>query len=206
MPLPLGRYQVYIESDAYASNLKQKMVGASGRRWWWMLLEEAQTNVLRWRLLGTELSTETSTPPHPPARLTPIHPTPPYGPLICGLVLVALRMHISPPSNTTHSALFCVTLLQICGSVLVALRMQYHEWWSRALVPGQHFVEVTHEEDHVCEQVGAVEVCGWVVGWTDSWLLGSRRGGPHWRAGVCGGGGVCVGARTVRVAVGSSGG
>lgn len=41
---------------------------------------------------------------------------------------------------------------QACGSLLVAPSMQFHEWWSRGLVPGQHYVRVTHEEDHVCEQ------------------------------------------------------
>ena len=49
--------------------------------------------------------------------------------------------------------------LQACGSVLVAPTFRFHEWWSRALVPGQHYVRVTHEEDHICEQARR-----WLVG------------------------------------------
>ncbi|PSC76631.1 O-glucosyltransferase 1-like [Micractinium conductrix] len=39
-----------------------------------------------------------------------------------------------------------------CGSVLLAPHPQHWEWFGRAMKPGQHYVEVTHEEDHVCEQ------------------------------------------------------
>jgi hypothetical protein len=42
----------------------------------------------------------------------------------------------------------------VCGSVLVALRMEYFEWYARGLEAGKHYVELTNEEDHVCEQVG----------------------------------------------------
>ena len=31
----------------------------------------------------------------------------------------------------------------MCGSPLLAPRMHYYEWYSRALVPGTHFVQVT---------------------------------------------------------------
>lgn len=30
----------------------------------------------------------------------------------------------------------------VCGSALLAPRMHYYEWWSRALIPGTHFVQV----------------------------------------------------------------
>ena len=30
-----------------------------------------------------------------------------------------------------------------CGSPVLAPRMTYYEWWSRALTPGVHFVEVS---------------------------------------------------------------
>jgi hypothetical protein len=30
----------------------------------------------------------------------------------------------------------------VCGSPLLAPRMRYYEWYSRALVPGTHFVQV----------------------------------------------------------------
>lgn len=30
----------------------------------------------------------------------------------------------------------------VCGSPLLAPRMHYYEWYSRALVPGTHFVQV----------------------------------------------------------------
>eukprot|EP00887_Chlorella_sp_A99_P007639 scaffold20.g7639.t1 len=40
-----------------------------------------------------------------------------------------------------------------CGSLLVALKMEYWEFYGRALQPGQHYVEITNEEDHVCEEL-----------------------------------------------------
>ena len=60
----------------------------------------------------------------------------------------------------------------VCGSVLVALRMEYWEWYARGLEAGKHFVELTNEEDHVCEQVG-----GWVARksqhvWCREWVVG----------------------------------
>lgn len=33
------------------------------------------------------------------------------------------------------------------------MRMRFHEWWSRSLVPGQHFVEVTDSEEEMCDKV-----------------------------------------------------
>jgi Glycosyl transferase family 90 len=33
----------------------------------------------------------------------------------------------------------------VCGSPLLAPRMHYYEWYSRALVPGTHFVQVPPE-------------------------------------------------------------
>lgn len=41
---------------------------------------------------------------------------------------------------------------QVCGSVLVAPRLQYWEWWTRALVPGEHYVEVSGEEAGICDE------------------------------------------------------
>mmetsp|Transcript_524 Transcript_524/g.1576 ORF Transcript_524/g.1576 Transcript_524/m.1576 type:complete len:1117 (-) Transcript_524:961-4311(-) len=38
------------------------------------------------------------------------------------------------------------------GSPLLSPTMQYWEWWSRALVPGKHFVEVS-SGDHMCEDI-----------------------------------------------------
>lgn len=38
------------------------------------------------------------------------------------------------------------------GSVVLAVRMHYYEWWSRALKPGVHFVEVS-EGDDLCEDI-----------------------------------------------------
>ena len=35
------------------------------------------------------------------------------------------------------------------------MRMRFHEWWSRALVPGQHYVEVTDSEEQMCDKVRA---------------------------------------------------
>lgn len=40
------------------------------------------------------------------------------------------------------------------------MRMRFQEWWSRALVPGQHYVEVTDSEEEMCDKVRAVRtVC-----------------------------------------------
>lgn len=33
------------------------------------------------------------------------------------------------------------------------MRMRFHEWWSRSLVPGQHYVEVTDNEAEMCDKV-----------------------------------------------------
>ncbi len=40
----------------------------------------------------------------------------------------------------------------VCGSPLLAPRMTYYEWWSRALQPGVHFVEVADGPD-MCDDV-----------------------------------------------------
>lgn len=42
-----------------------------------------------------------------------------------------------------------------CGSLVVAYAMEYWEWWSRALVPGEHYVRLTNEEDHICNETAA---------------------------------------------------
>lgn len=38
------------------------------------------------------------------------------------------------------------------GALVLAVRMHYYEWWSRALKPGVHFVEVSEGED-LCEDI-----------------------------------------------------
>lgn len=37
--------------------------------------------------------------------------------------------------------------------MLVALHMEFHEWWSRALQAGTHFVDVANDGQAVCDQV-----------------------------------------------------
>lgn len=38
------------------------------------------------------------------------------------------------------------------GAVVLAVQMHYYEWWSRALKPGIHFVEVS-EGDDMCDDI-----------------------------------------------------
>lgn len=44
---------------------------------------------------------------------------------------------------------------------MVVLQMEYWEWYARALRPGEHYVEITREEDHVCEEIIPKVGCGW---------------------------------------------
>ncbi|RMZ57139.1 hypothetical protein APUTEX25_003596 [Auxenochlorella protothecoides] len=42
-----------------------------------------------------------------------------------------------------------------CGSLVVAFRMEYWEFWTRGLQPGRDYVQLTNEEDHVCNETAA---------------------------------------------------
>ncbi|KAL4451241.1 hypothetical protein ABPG77_009313 [Micractinium sp. CCAP 211/92] len=39
------------------------------------------------------------------------------------------------------------------GSLVVAPKLQYHEFFGRDLIPGQHYVEVSADQEEVCEQL-----------------------------------------------------
>jgi Glycosyl transferase family 90 len=42
----------------------------------------------------------------------------------------------------------------ICGSPLLVLKMRYYEWWSRALIPGVHYIEISDGDD-LCDDIVA---------------------------------------------------
>ena len=111
-PPPLHRYNVYLESDAYASNLKQKLASQWG----------ASKGAREGPTVAVALCHGGRATAQPPTQLArPTH-------------------HPQP--------------LQACGSVLVApVPLEYHEWWSRALQPGVHYVEATTQEDEICDRV-----------------------------------------------------
>lgn len=42
-----------------------------------------------------------------------------------------------------------------CGSIAVAFEPEYWEFWTRSLKPGRDYVQLTNEEDHICNQTAA---------------------------------------------------
>ena len=95
--------------------------------------------------------------PCPALTLPCLTPTP--GPLHCTAQHCRYNVYIESQAYASN-----LRQKMVCGSVLVALRTEYWEWYAPALVPGRDYVQVTHEEDHVCEEVGRIGGCAWVGG------------------------------------------
>ena len=50
-----------------------------------------------------------------------------------------------------------------CGSALVSPAMRLHDWWSRALKPGRHYVQISSGDDMCRDAVAKVGPQDWTV-------------------------------------------
>jgi len=146
-----GRYTLYVESKAYVSNLRQKMATGAlvlavckmheihhGLR-----LRSATNFILPLAMPVTSLKCHS----RQPARGCNVPASVGRGPHSCAIRHALL--HVS--SGSRQSAVLQAQVADRC-STLVQVRMHYYEWWSRALKPGVHFVEV-EEGDAMCDDI-----------------------------------------------------